>query len=329
MTLQARIPYFDFLRGIAILMVISNHTFETFPLSSNLIGNIKMFTGQLIQCAVPIFIAISGFFISRKQTDYLHFLKRQIPKIYIPLLIWSFPYYFKALHNGYNVFPATAFYFCCGFSIYYFIALILQLYLLSPILCKLNRHKGWRVATVLITAITLLIISYIINIKGVSLPLIVYAGTFPVWLAYFSLGIYLGSMRSREYKITPWIIIAIIGILLCYIESHILLNYYNKSTDLKLSTFIYSYSLIILLLSNRVQNYLSKDIFLFRMFVWIGNISFGIYLIHMFIFDFIITADYTYGWIFDTICVLSITALFIYALEWILPKNISKYLGLR
>lgn len=140
---KTRIPYFDFLRGIAILMVVSIHTFELFAIEDNIWGEVKIFLRQVIQCAVPIFIAISGFFLAQKQVSYLPFLKRQIPKIYVPLLIWSLPYYIIALNSGYNPFAATAIYLFCGFSIYYFIALIIQFYILSPILYKFNNRGGY------------------------------------------------------------------------------------------------------------------------------------------------------------------------------------------
>lgn len=139
---KKRIPYFDFLRGIAILFVVSIHTYELSPMAGNIWDDIKIFLGQIIQCAVPVFIAISGFFLVQKQTQYLPFLKRQIPRVYIPLLIWSLPYFIMALNGGYNLFTASVLYLCCGFSIYYFVALIMQFYILSPILCKFNKLGG-------------------------------------------------------------------------------------------------------------------------------------------------------------------------------------------
>ena len=139
---KARIPYFDFLRGIAILLVVSIHTFGLFPVTDNLWGEIKLLLSQVIQCAVPLFLAISGFFLAKKQAKYTTLLKRQIPRVYIPVLIWSLPFYIKALNGGYNSFTATVICLACGFSIYYFVAVIMQLYILSHVLYKFNKLGG-------------------------------------------------------------------------------------------------------------------------------------------------------------------------------------------
>lgn len=326
---KKRIPYFDFLRGIAILFVVSIHTYELSPMAGNIWDDIKIFLEQIIQCAVPVFIAISGFFLVQKQTQYLPFLKRQIPRVYIPLLIWSLPYFIMALNGGYNLFTASVLYLCCGFSIYYFVALIIQFYILSPVLYKLNKWKGGIIISCLITAIAVSFVSYELNIKGVTLPLIVYAGPFPVWLAFFSIGMYLGSRKSRDYKITPWIWAVVIGLVLCYLETKFLLSFHNKGLGLKLSLHIYSFALIVLLFSERVQNYLSKDNPVFRFFTWLGSISFGIYLTHMYIVTFLVRNNFIYGWFVDTAVVLLSTAFLLYLLEKILPSGITRYLGLK
>lgn len=49
--------YFDFLRGVAIIMVIGIHCYT--------IDNNILFR-QVLNAAVPLFIAVSGFFLSQK-----------------------------------------------------------------------------------------------------------------------------------------------------------------------------------------------------------------------------------------------------------------------
>lgn len=326
---KARIPYFDFLRGIAILLVVSIHTFGLFPVTDNLWGEIKLLLSQVIQCAVPLFLAISGFFLAKKQAKYTTLLKRQIPRVYIPVLIWSLPFYIKALNGGYNPFTATVICLACGFSIYYFVAVIMQLYILSPVLYKFNKLGGV-IFSCLITAIAVSFVAYERNIEGVRLPLVLYAGLFPVWLAFFQTGMWLGSQKNRDYKISPYVWTVVIALLLSYIEMKLVLPFHNEGVGLKLSSHIYSFALIMLLFSERVQNMLSKDNTpIFRFFVWLGPISFGIYLTHLYILSFLQKHDLIWGWFIDTAVVLLSTAFIIYLLNKILPSKISKYLGFR
>ena len=81
------ITYFDFLRGIAILMVVGIHTF---PGASwdNPNDVLPIAIRQILNCAVPIFLALSAYFIANKKfdtsKDVFPFWKKQIPKVYIP-----------------------------------------------------------------------------------------------------------------------------------------------------------------------------------------------------------------------------------------------------
>lgn len=123
-----RNAYFDFLRDIAIIMVISIHPFTT---------NDSINIRQILNSAVPIFIAVSGFFLSSKdlshKDQYLKFLKKQVLKVYVPTIIGSLSLLLLTLYtDGINI-SNILFMFICGFSIYYFIAFIMQYYILLPI----------------------------------------------------------------------------------------------------------------------------------------------------------------------------------------------------
>lgn len=58
------ITYFDFLRGVAILMVIGIHTYVAGDFNT-IDGSVRIIIRQLLNCAVPIFLALSAFFLSR------------------------------------------------------------------------------------------------------------------------------------------------------------------------------------------------------------------------------------------------------------------------
>ena len=63
---KQRIPYFDFLRGAAILMVVAIHTFDGSLAFDSPASCAAIAVRQLLNCAVPVFLAVSGFFLSRK-----------------------------------------------------------------------------------------------------------------------------------------------------------------------------------------------------------------------------------------------------------------------
>lgn len=136
-----RIDYFDFLRGVAILMVIGIHTYT-----------IRSFDGwdsvvligirEVLNFAVTLFLAISGFFIGRKslsdKNSYFTFLKKQIPRVYIPALIWSLPMLVLWIYKGQGIVLSIGKVLgCMTFGHYYFVVLIIQFYLLHPLIKRM------------------------------------------------------------------------------------------------------------------------------------------------------------------------------------------------
>ena len=140
-----RNQYFDFLRGLSILMVIGVHTLTNCNFNSTL-GTINVGIRQILNCAVPIFLAISGFFLANKhldtKQDCFTFYKTQIFKIYLPCLLWSLPLYMLSLYSGKSVLLSSISLFICGYSVYYFVALIIQYYFLLPILQRVSKLRG-------------------------------------------------------------------------------------------------------------------------------------------------------------------------------------------
>ncbi|MGL5920482.1 MAG: acyltransferase family protein [Bacteroidales bacterium] len=76
-----RDPFFDLLKGLAIIGVIAIHTFP--GVDSNTLEKILRL---LMNISVPIFLMISGYFLGKKDLSakdkYINFEKKQIKKIY-------------------------------------------------------------------------------------------------------------------------------------------------------------------------------------------------------------------------------------------------------
>ena len=141
-----RIPYFDFLRGIAIIMVVCLHCIDFSAMEGAVLNFFGVEFRNLLNAAVPLFLAISGYFMANKKVDspaaYRSFLKKQAAKVYVPMLVWSVPYLVLSyLHRESPVITWLLFFFG-GFSIYYFIILIVQYYALLPVLQKMGRSLG-------------------------------------------------------------------------------------------------------------------------------------------------------------------------------------------
>ena len=121
-------------------MVIGIHTYVDGLMHFNL------FLRQFLNCAVPIFLAISGYFIGRKSFEekgsYSRFLRKQIPRVYYPMLIWSIPWVLLSVKAGHNPLLTMLKAFAGEMSIFYFIMLIMQYYILTPAIQRLNNKFG-------------------------------------------------------------------------------------------------------------------------------------------------------------------------------------------
>ena len=63
---KARQPYFDFLKGIAIIFVVAIHSFSHVYTKENL-SLFAIIVRQLMNVAVPIFCVSSAYFLANKE----------------------------------------------------------------------------------------------------------------------------------------------------------------------------------------------------------------------------------------------------------------------
>ncbi len=134
-----RITHFDLLRSIAIIGVVAIHTTGigyTFP-EMSLDFNLTVLWRQIINFSVPMFIAISGYFLANKdltdKTKYFSFLKRQVLRVLIPYVFWSIGYLTIQFMSGHSI--SSLMYKLFTFQSivpFYFVALIIEYYILLP-----------------------------------------------------------------------------------------------------------------------------------------------------------------------------------------------------
>ena len=321
-----RNTYFDFLRGLAIMMVVGIHTYT--------LGKDSTVVRQLLNTAVPLFIAISGYCLSQKRMenkdDYLFFLKKKFSKVYLPVLVWSLPLYAIALYSGSSIIKQTILLLSCGLSIYYFVASIMQCYVVLPVINNYISGNKRRVVIVscLISFAWIAGVMYMNTIQGKGIPLILYAGPLPCWLMFFVLGVMIGHKPERNYSIILPMVIAILGFILSVIETDYLLDHYGKGVGIKPSSFIYSAGMIFLMFSNKVENLIRRTGAIYRFIIWIGSLSFGIYLIHCYFISFFVKRLPIDSWLLQWSLALFLTVVFILILRKLLPTKYHKYLGI-
>lgn len=318
--MKERVAWFDFLRGVAILMVVAIHTFASTLQKEELVGDVLILFRQVLNCSVPLFLAISGFFLAKKREErsYIRFWKHQIPKVYVPTLIWSLPYLALHIWQGNDWAEGIVIFLLCGFSVYYFIALIIQYYLLLPMLVKVK--LGGVIITFFITILAIGLVSYLDLIEGYNMSTLVRGGPFPVWLVFFTIGIYLGNMKERTYRLWPWFLVLVIGLFLSFLETRWLYPIHHIGYGIKPSTHVYSLAVIIVLFSDKIQKMFTFDSFLFSVFVRLGRISFGVYLIHCFFIMAFSRLPFHLGWLSHTFVVLALSWCLIYVVQRAMPS---------
>lgn len=336
MNQPVRNPYFDFLRGFAIIMVVGIHSAGSLSPTFTSFENIcTILLRQILNCAVPLFLAISGYFIGAKEISWgkkhIFFLKKQIPKVYIPTLLLSLPFLIFSLISRENgLLKPLVNYFACGFGVFYFIALIIQYYLLLPIFMRLNNSRGI-IFTSLISIVSVLVgIEYLSNFQGMQLPLLIYAAPFPLWIIFFFMGIYF-SKHSRNYKIILPFGLILTGMALQIFEYKFWIDRGVFTLGQTLASFIFSAGVIWFFFSKKAES--TYSLFTKNAIVnavnWIGGISFGIYLLHI----YIVLATHhlfpNFNWVETWTIVLCITILLIWIAKSLLPNFSAKYLGFR
>ena len=308
------------------MMVVGIHTYT--------LGKDSTVVRQLLNTAVPLFIAISGYCLSQKRMenkdDYLFFLKKQFPKVYLPVLVWSLPLYAIALYSGSSIIKQTILLLSCGLSIYYFVAFIMQCYVVLPVI---NNHISGNKRRVVIVSCLISFawiagVMYMNTIQGKGIPLILYAGPLPCWLMFFVLGVMIGHKPERNYSIILPMVIAILGFILSVIGTDYLLDHYGKGVGIKPSSFIYSAGMIFLMFSNKVENLIRRTGAIYRFIIWIGSLSFGIYLVHCYFISFFVKRLPIDSWLLQWSLALFLTVVFILILRKLLPTKYHKYLGI-
>ena len=192
---------------------------------------------------------------------------------------------------------------------------------------KMGRSlRGGVLAAVTISITCISCLEILLYVYRMEIPLIVYAGPFPLWIMFFVTGIYLRNHTVQMKYVYP---LVILFFLLSVAESFVIMHYMGQVTGLgiKVFSFLFSLYFIIMLFASPLQRYLTarKDRFIVRSIAKVGEISFGIYLIHMLV-NMVLNKLCGYH-DFNFILILTISIAVIVATMKLVPTSIRKYIG--
>jgi peptidoglycan/LPS O-acetylase OafA/YrhL len=275
---------FDVFRGVAIIAVVALHVVYLGGYWSPRF----LFCCQLFNFGVPAFIFISGYWMAKKPIrslqDYKTYLIKRLSRILIPYFFWSFLLLaYAAISTGDVNMQKIIFKLLTGRASfpYFFIILIAQFYVITPLLQYINR-KRYGLMLVLIVNVISLLLRYLSKLHfnywfpSVSL--------FYSWIIFYEIGLLVGGFDSKIFaakKGLLFILPALLGcLLISELEGIIILSKYDNfhfaAHALKYSAFMYSVCVIFGFLS--VREYFHHWP---KLLVTIGYYSFGIYLIHV------------------------------------------------
>lgn len=317
----------DVIKGLCILMVVAIHAISTSYYDSFAGYTIR----NIFNCAVPIFLGISAYLTSKvpdNTNSYKIFLSTRCTRLYIPTLFWSIPFLVQSIYLGKNSIEIELIkFFICGYSIYYFIAVLLQYNILIIPMNYLAKNRKGVAFSFIVSIISILFVTYILHFLNISLPLIIYAGFFPLWLVFFVFGLYLRKYNLFSLKIS--FIAAIITLLISTIETYIYSSGFEniKGGGIKLSSFLFSFCMLQLAIhwiKSFNPNSCKHRVYL--LLKEIGNQSFGIYLIHIPVL-IVVRKLLIIDSILQFIITLIFSILIITIAKKILPQFILKYIG--
>jgi surface polysaccharide O-acyltransferase-like enzyme len=285
-----RIVEMDIIRAIATIAVVLIHVTATILYRAKVnsyIFIVSMFINQLSRFSVPAFIMLSGIglTVTYKKRSYISFLYRRLNKIIPRYLIWCLIYIFF-INKSYNVYnDCKDVVFGTVFYHLYFVPLIIQFYIIFPLVYNFIGRKWTLLITFLMTLGILIGLHY--SIFSSKLVWFFDRRNMIDWIFYFSFGCFIGNNKEKfkniMYKYKVIIMVAFAGSIYllikeAFVNTKTYIDIDFATTFLRPSVIVYTIFLILFIFSiNWKEGVLLKAV------QYISRNSYGIYLSHAFI----------------------------------------------
>lgn len=275
----------DIIRILACLMVVTMHA----PMpNENAIGIFNAALSYYNAPCIGLFFMVSGALLLPIKGDGIDFLKRRFTKIAGPTIFWSIfyiacRYFFDGTSEGIAKSILSIPFSPQGHGVMWFMYTLAGLYLIAPIISAwLERASKKEIEIYLsiwiLTTCYPLLKLFLTTQTGETSILYYLSG----FAGYFLLGYYLKKYpKAISYTILlPAIIIAICAPIVCKIL-HFEVNMYDMFWYLSIFVVVMAIGWFCLI-NNKVQAYNGRNIPL------VSNLSFGIYLTHIFVMRYIL-----------------------------------------
>lgn len=145
---------------------------------------------------------------------------------------------------------------------------------------------------------------------------------------FYYIGVLL-SGSTRDYKLVIPISCIIIGFISQLLETRYLIGLDKVGVGIKISSWLYSAGVILLLFSKKMEGAINKNNIVYNVLVYLGKISFGIYLTHVYLLMVKGNVIHTNNWIISFVFVTISTTLFVVVLKKLLPTRMWRIIGLQ
>lgn len=194
---------------------------------------------------------------------------------------------------------------------------------------EVNRFGGG-IYAVFLTIIGISMFDYFMRIEKMDLSLVESAGLFPVWMIFYVMGVLKAQGIEYPFQCKHPLRYAILAILLCCVHIYMIYQVCGTITPgIKLSAHIYSYFLIMWLFTDKARMYYNKmgNTTLGRLVVYIGRVSFFMYLTHCLILFTYLHLHMPNLWSLRWILSIVLSTLMAYMCDKICPARMRRHVG--
>jgi surface polysaccharide O-acyltransferase-like enzyme len=290
---KGRITAFDAFRGIAIVVVIYAHT-TPFGWGYQENGLYQwefwwsVFLRNFTLASLPLFLFLSGYLLGNTRihnwAEYRGYLAKRVSRVAIPFLFWSCVFLaFSAWRTKTYAPGDLLFRLVTGQAdgAYYFILMMLQFYVATPIFDMLLRKRGGLLAIFLAHAAFVAALYAVQMSYWPGMPYQVAKTPMFAWLSIFPMGMYVRRNPDIVQRIHGgFIAMATLLLLgLSFLESWLILRqgiFELGISDIRFMPLAYGYAVIFLFLKTVPWPWPGW-------LATLGGMSFGIFFIHGFV----------------------------------------------
>lgn len=243
---------FDMLRIVACVMVVLIHVaavlwYESPYNSFDFV--VYNFFDSLARSAVPLFVMLSGaFMLQKKEIDLKTLWQKKILKLVVFYVFWSVVFYFfnAKVNNLPITIPGFIEGVLSGPAHLWFIPMIIGLYVLSPLLCKIANHMNDKLVryfiVIFIACCVLETIKSCLFLPKSDLIGLAISKT-PVsvicqYVGYFLLGNFLYNYDFSKNKRKILYIAGIVSVFACFGLTFVMSKYMGNNSEVFYSNFV-------------------------------------------------------------------------------------------